>query len=50
MAIGNGLVSTFAPTTSVKKWIGYQIVMGVGRGVVLQLVGIPSAETWNEIN
>ncbi|KAF1832996.1 efflux pump protein [Decorospora gaudefroyi] len=37
LTIGNGLVSTFSSTTSVGKWVGYQIVMGVGRGVILQL-------------
>jgi hypothetical protein len=38
MAIGNGLVSTFSPTTSVAKWVVYQIIVGAGRGAGLQMV------------
>ncbi|KAE8552422.1 hypothetical protein EYB25_006316 [Talaromyces marneffei] len=36
-AIGNGLVSTFSTTTSTGMWIGYQIILGVGRGIGLQM-------------
>jgi hypothetical protein len=45
LAVGNGLVSTFSPTTSVGKWVGYQIVMGVGRGIIVQIVSIPRGKT-----
>ncbi|KZF19804.1 putative MFS transporter [Xylona heveae TC161] len=31
-AIGYGLLSQLSPTTSVAKWIGYQILYGVGSG------------------
>ncbi|EAQ84790.1 hypothetical protein CHGG_08804 [Chaetomium globosum CBS 148.51] len=37
-SVSNGLYSTFSPTTPVGKWIGYQILNGVGRGV-----GMPMA-------
>lgn len=37
-AVGTGLMTTFQPTTSSAKWIGYQIVVGVGRGFSMQLV------------
>ncbi|KAF1944324.1 efflux pump protein [Clathrospora elynae] len=39
-AIGNGLLSTFTASTSVATWIGYQIVLGVGRGGGLQMAMI----------
>ncbi|KAI0895365.1 MFS general substrate transporter [Annulohypoxylon nitens] len=38
VAIGAGLTSTFTPTTSLGSIIGYQILMGAGRGFVLQLL------------
>jgi hypothetical protein len=44
MAIGNGLVSTFKATTTTGQWIGFQIVMGVGRGAGLQMVYPPSVQ------
>ncbi|KAK3292403.1 major facilitator superfamily domain-containing protein [Chaetomium fimeti] len=37
-SISNGLYSTFSPTTPPAKWIGYQILNGIGRGV-----GMPMA-------
>lgn len=36
-AIGYGLQSTFGPHTSTGKWIGYQIIGGVGRGLGIQV-------------
>lgn len=36
--VANGLFSTFSPTTSTGKWIGYQILVGIGRGIALQMV------------
>lgn len=38
MSISNGLISTFSPITSLGKWIGYQIFLGVGRGIGMQMV------------
>ncbi|KAJ5202902.1 hypothetical protein N7449_004981 [Penicillium cf. viridicatum] len=35
-SIGNGLVSLFSPSTSTGTWIGYQILLGAGRGIGLQ--------------
>lgn len=37
MTLGSGLSSTFKPETSVGIWIGYQIIMGVGRGMGFQI-------------
>ncbi|KAF2259733.1 efflux pump protein [Lojkania enalia] len=37
MAVGNGLISTFEPGTEIGKWIGYQIIVGSGRGAGLQM-------------
>lgn len=39
-AVGNGLVSTFAPSTPTSRWIGYQIILGSGRGIGMQMVRI----------
>ncbi|GAD91480.1 MFS multidrug transporter [Paecilomyces variotii No. 5] len=36
-AVGNGLISTFLPGTSTGKWIGYQIIVGAGRGSGFQM-------------
>lgn len=36
MSIGSGLVSTWSTTTGIGKWIGYQVVLGGGRGAALQ--------------
>ncbi|KAK9349974.1 putative MFS general substrate transporter [Lipomyces doorenjongii] len=36
-AIGNGLLSILSPTTSTGRWIGYQIVVGSGRGSGMQM-------------
>ncbi|PYI28996.1 efflux pump protein [Aspergillus indologenus CBS 114.80] len=37
-AVGNGLVTMFAPSTPTGKWIGYQIVLGSGRGIGMQML------------
>ncbi|KAL1798981.1 hypothetical protein ACET3X_003018 [Alternaria dauci] len=39
-AIGNALVSTFTASTSTAVWIGYQIVLGAGRGCGMQMAMI----------
>ncbi|KAE8146564.1 major facilitator superfamily domain-containing protein [Aspergillus avenaceus] len=36
-AIADGLLSTFLPSTSTGKWIGYQILAGFGQGIGLQM-------------
>ncbi|OJJ50764.1 hypothetical protein ASPZODRAFT_56036 [Penicilliopsis zonata CBS 506.65] len=35
-SIGNGLVSTWSPHTSTARWVGYQILLGAGRGAGMQ--------------
>ncbi|KAL4923298.1 MDR family MFS transporter [Aspergillus undulatus] len=36
-AVGNGIVTMFSPSTPTAKWIGYQIVLGSGRGIGMQM-------------
>lgn len=36
-SIGQGLLSTLTPSSSIGKWIGYQIIVGIGRGLGLQM-------------
>ncbi|KAJ9272326.1 hypothetical protein DTO212C5_1511 [Paecilomyces variotii] len=36
-SIGAGLMTTFLPSTGAGPWIGYQILMGTGRGSVIQM-------------
>lgn len=38
VVVGAALMSTMKPNTSEGEWIGYQILVGAGRGFVLQLV------------
>ncbi|KAF2811345.1 efflux pump protein [Mytilinidion resinicola] len=44
-AVGNGLVSMFSPSTKTGMWIGYQIVLGGGRGIGMQtgLIAVQNA-------
>lgn len=37
-AIGNGLLALYSPSTPVGKWVGYQLIAGLGRGLGLQMV------------
>jgi hypothetical protein len=37
-SISNGLYSTFSPSTSMAKWVGYQVLNGAGRGVGMPMV------------
>ncbi|KAH7146765.1 major facilitator superfamily domain-containing protein [Dactylonectria estremocensis] len=37
VSIGSGLISTYTPHTSTGKWIGYQIILGAGRGLGMQM-------------
>ncbi|RDW65809.1 MDR family MFS transporter [Aspergillus mulundensis] len=36
-AVGNGLLSTLSPSTSVPAWAGYQALVGLGRGAISQV-------------
>ncbi|KAE8550163.1 hypothetical protein EYB25_006384 [Talaromyces marneffei] len=36
-AIGSGLFTTLVPDSSLGKWFGYQVLSGVGRGMVMQM-------------
>lgn len=38
LSVGSGLIATFSPSTPTGKWIGYQILYGVGRGLGIQMV------------
>lgn len=40
-AVGYGLISTYTPFTPASKWIGYQIIGGIGRGLSMQMVTSP---------
>lgn len=37
-AVGTGLVSTFRVDTSTDRWVGYQILLGFGTGLGVQMV------------
>ncbi|ESZ93226.1 hypothetical protein SBOR_6382 [Sclerotinia borealis F-4128] len=37
-AVGYSLLSTYTPFTPASKWIGYQIIGGIGRGLSMQMV------------
>lgn len=37
VTLGTGLTSTFTPSTKMGTWIGYQIIMGAGRGMGFQI-------------
>jgi hypothetical protein len=41
-AIGYGLMSMLEPTTPASKWIGYQILYGVGSGAMSSAVSLLS--------
>lgn len=36
MSIGSGLIATWSTTTGIGQWIGYQVILGAGRGTALQ--------------
>jgi MFS family permease len=40
MAIGEGLLSTFSPSTPSSKWIAYQFLTGFGLGFGMQTAGL----------
>lgn len=35
--IASGLMTTFSPSTSTAKWIGYQVIQGIGGGMSIQI-------------
>ncbi|OAQ99098.1 hypothetical protein LLEC1_02361 [Akanthomyces lecanii] len=37
IAIANGLVSTWTPHTNTLTWAGYQVLLGIGRGMAFQM-------------
>ncbi|GAB1214124.1 hypothetical protein ATERTT37_003284 [Aspergillus terreus] len=43
-AVGYGLLSTLSPTTSVAKWIGYQILYGVASGCTTAANLVPTEQ------
>ncbi|KAK8035473.1 hypothetical protein PG993_010468 [Apiospora rasikravindrae] len=38
IALGSGLTTMFVPSTKAGEWIGYQILVGAGRGLALQVL------------
>ncbi|KAF9880074.1 MFS multidrug transporter [Colletotrichum karsti] len=36
-AVGSGLISTWVPATGAAMWIGYQVILGIGRGSSMQM-------------
>ncbi|RFU29857.1 hypothetical protein B7463_g6471, partial [Scytalidium lignicola] len=40
MSIGAGLITTFKTDTSSAKWIGYQVIFGLGLGMGMQQAGL----------
>ena len=50
--IGSGLLTTLTPTSPTGKWIGYQILQGVGRGFGLQapLLAVQNNSAKDEIS
>lgn len=40
MAVGDGLMSTFHPTTPQSQWVGYQFLTGFGLGFGMQTAGL----------
>jgi hypothetical protein len=37
-AIACGLLSTLSPSSGTDKWVGFQILIGAGRGASMQMV------------
>ncbi|KAI9034972.1 MDR family MFS transporter [Aspergillus affinis] len=50
--IGNGLLTTLSPTTSTGRWIGYQILVGFGRGACMQvpMIAVQNAVTPTDVS
>ncbi|KAH8896118.1 MFS general substrate transporter [Thozetella sp. PMI_491] len=37
LSIGSGLISTYSPSTPTSMWVGFQIILGAGRGLGMQM-------------
>lgn len=50
--IGSGLLTTLTPTISTAKWIGYQIIQGVGGGFGIQIpvIAVQHCATKEEVS
>lgn len=42
--LGHGLTTLFTPHTSTGEWVGYQLLIGIGRGLAMQ-VGFIASQT-----
>ncbi|KGO36215.1 Major facilitator superfamily domain, general substrate transporter [Penicillium expansum] len=51
-SVGNGLLSTLLPTTSVPNWAGYESLVGFGRGAISQvpMIAIQNAVTGDDVS
>ncbi|CAI7662021.1 unnamed protein product [Penicillium glandicola] len=51
-SIGNGLTSLLSPSTSPGTWIGYQMIIGIGRGIGMQspLIAVQSTVPVGQIS
>ncbi|KAI2791894.1 MFS-type transporter calB [Penicillium oxalicum] len=51
-ALGNGLLSTLSPTTSVPSWAGYESLVGFGRGAISQvpMIAIQNAVKGDDVS
>ncbi|KAJ5928257.1 hypothetical protein N7466_007213, partial [Penicillium verhagenii] len=51
-AVGNGLLSTLSPTTSVPTWAGYESLVGFGRGAISQvpMIAIQNAVKGDDVS
>ncbi|RAH76889.1 MFS general substrate transporter [Aspergillus japonicus CBS 114.51] len=51
-SVGNGLLSTLGPHTSVPKWAGYQALVGFGRGAISQvpMIAIQNAVQGDDVS
>ncbi|KAJ9296564.1 hypothetical protein DTO271G3_5262 [Paecilomyces variotii] len=51
-AVGNGLLSTLSPSTSVPMWAGYESLVGFGRGAISQvpMIAIQNAVKGDDVS
>ncbi|KAI4166336.1 MAG: hypothetical protein LQ342_000226 [Letrouitia transgressa] len=51
MSVGSGLLTTWTPETSSAKWIGYQVITGLGFGLGMQqpLIAVQTVLPINEV-
>ncbi|PLB54151.1 MFS general substrate transporter [Aspergillus steynii IBT 23096] len=50
--IGNGLLTMLSPTTPTGQWVGYQILVGFGRGACMQvpMIAVQNAVTATDVS